>query len=345
MLLYMVPSNNVPAYDDYNHHYGLPTFPTPSAPWDDASSAPLPPPQGSEPAFLPNYGVPTQPNPSAAVNNVASAPSPEPEAEAEALGSRKRAGSDSVVPDAPVKRGRGQNIPPAAIDVLDSEDEMNAAADGKTRHWAPDERSEAYQFILGIDENERLCGATQPLHRHVEPGRSDKPRPLSLVQGRNNFEVSELVFNGERTPSSVKSMFARSVETFGWIRIRYQKVARKTARNSASALSDCEEDASDDDSDRKDRKDSKPAAQVPNTPASTVGASLGNIGDFMKVKLEAEEKKADVLEAKLKLEREKFENDKIRGKVDMANHVLNSTGASEQVKDAANAFLLQLFST
>jgi hypothetical protein len=104
----------------------------------------------------------------------------------------------------------------------------------------------------------------------------------------------------------------------------------------------------------------KPALRILKTPAATVSEpkytpssmfrkqvnnSFGNLGELMKMKLAAEEKKASAYDAKLTLEREKVEMDKTKRKVDMAHKILSTLGASDQVKDAANTFLLTLFAS
>ncbi|KAJ7746035.1 hypothetical protein B0H16DRAFT_967733 [Mycena metata] len=129
------------------------------------------------------------------------------------------------------------------------------------------------------------------------------------------------------------------------------KVARKVVRSSAAALSDLE---NDDDSDKEVDpmlRKRKPAAAVvtepKHTPASAfrkqVGNSFSGLGDFMKIKAAAEEKKAAVLDARLAFDREKLDMEKTRGKVDIAEKILSMPGASDQARDAANAFLLTLF--
>ncbi|KAJ7202482.1 hypothetical protein C8J57DRAFT_1543236 [Mycena rebaudengoi] len=100
------------------------------------------------------------------------------------------------------------------------------------------------------------------------------------------------------------------------------------------------------------------APVVPKTPAATVSEpkhtpssnfrkqtnhSFGNIGEFMKMKMLSEEKKTHALDEKLKLEREKSELDKAKAKVDMARNVFAMPGASDEVKEAANAYLLSVF--
>ena len=147
------------------------------------------------------------------------------------------------------------------------------------------------------------------------------------------------------------------------------KVVREVIRNSASAISDLEDGFGDSDHD-SDRnidpellKQSRAAAAaprtVPKTPAATVSeakhtplsnfrkqtnSSFGNIGEFMKMKMVSEDKKIIALDAKLQLEREKLELEKAKGKVDIARDVLAMAGASEQAKEAANAYLISLFS-
>jgi hypothetical protein len=64
----------------------------------------------------------------------------------------------------------------------------------------------------------------------------------------------------------------------------------------------------------------------------------------MKVKMVAEEKKTTMLDAKLALDRERLEMDKAKGKIDMAERVLAMPGASTEVKERVNAYLLDYFS-
>ncbi|KAJ7027504.1 hypothetical protein C8F04DRAFT_89707 [Mycena alexandri] len=134
------------------------------------------------------------------------------------------------------------------------------------------------------------------------------------------------------------------------------KVMRKVVRSSAAAISDLDDDG---DSDKEAEGNIHPSLQKTkhsaaaivtepkHTPASAfrkqVGQSFSGLGDFMKIKAAAEEKKAAVLDARLAFDREKLELEKARGKVDMAQKVLAMAGASDQVRDAANAFLLTLF--
>ena len=83
---------------------------------------------------------------------------------------------------------------------------------------------------------------------------------------------------------------------------------------------------------------------------SQATSSFGNIGEYVKIKMISEEAKAKAFEAKLvmdqaklKLEQEKMKADLDKGKVDMAQKVLEMDGASKEVKEAANQFLLSLF--
>ncbi|KAJ7258140.1 hypothetical protein C8J57DRAFT_1516025 [Mycena rebaudengoi] len=145
------------------------------------------------------------------------------------------------------------------------------------------------------------------------------------------------------------------------------KVSREVIYNSASALSDREDNGDGNDSDIDGKLDpvllaeSRAAASapvVPKTPAAMVSEpkhtpssnfrkqanhSFGNIGEFMKMKMLSEEKKTHALDEKLKLEHEKLELDKAKAKVDMARNVFAMPGASDEVKEAANAYLLSVF--
>lgn len=142
------------------------------------------------------------------------------------------------------------------------------------------------------------------------------------------------------------------------------KVSRPVVRNSASALSDIEDnDDQTNDIDpvllAEDHNTPKTPAPAKNpepkfTPASKFRAqaanSFGNISELVKIKMASEEKKAMAMEeklnldkAKLELEKKRVELDTQRGKVDMARTVLEMDGAAPEVKNAANAFLLALF--
>ncbi|KAJ7108080.1 hypothetical protein C8R43DRAFT_1140110 [Mycena crocata] len=129
------------------------------------------------------------------------------------------------------------------------------------------------------------------------------------------------------------------------------KISREVVRNSASALSDAEVNLDDDGADSDANINPVLLAQsrtttshpAPPKPLPQLN-SFGAIGDFMKMKMVSEEKRTHALDAKLQLEREKLELDKAKAKVDMARNVFQMEGASNQVKDAANAYLLSIFS-
>lgn len=147
-------------------------------------------------------------------------------------------------------------------------------------------------------------------------------------------------------------------------------------RNSASALSDLEEGindghTSDDTLDPSLRGEGDVSIAPPKAtvstrnPASVVSEpkhvpsskfrmqannTFGNMSEYMKIKMESEEKKVKAMEvrldldqAKLALEKQKVEADLQRTKIEMARQVFAMEGASEQVKDAANTYLLSLF--
>lgn len=136
------------------------------------------------------------------------------------------------------------------------------------------------------------------------------------------------------------------------------KVTRPVVRSSAAPLSDVEDFAEDldDTIDPTLKADSK---AVLKTPAATVSEpkhvapatkfrtqatqAFGNIGDYLQVKMAADEKKAKALEAKLELDEKRFELDRQKAKVEMARSVFQMDGVSADVKDAANSFLLDFF--
>ncbi|KAJ6560576.1 hypothetical protein DFH09DRAFT_1483219 [Mycena vulgaris] len=155
------------------------------------------------------------------------------------------------------------------------------------------------------------------------------------------------------------------------------KVTREVVRNSASALYDLEDDSLLRDSDdnieplllaesRAAQTSAAPKTPAPrknaaaivsepkHTPAShfctQATSSLANLGEFMKIKMVSEEKKTKAFEAKLELdhaklqlEREKAKVDAEKAKVEMARNVFSMDGASDEVKAAANKYLLSLF--
>ncbi|KAJ7768620.1 hypothetical protein DFH07DRAFT_807425 [Mycena maculata] len=133
------------------------------------------------------------------------------------------------------------------------------------------------------------------------------------------------------------------------------KVIRPVVRGSAAALSDVEDfdDMSDDGIDPalKEMVSKGPAATVSEpkhvAPASKFRAqaaqSFGNIGEYLKVKVVADEKKAKALEAKLELDEKRFELERQRAKVTLAKDVCEANGMSEEVKNAANSYLLAFF--
>ncbi|KAJ7229783.1 hypothetical protein GGX14DRAFT_383747 [Mycena pura] len=153
------------------------------------------------------------------------------------------------------------------------------------------------------------------------------------------------------------------------------KVTRETVRNSASALSDQEDnDTVNQDSDNNidphlleesraaqttgalnTPAPCKPASATVSEPKHTPASrfrthSFGNMGDFIKLKMESEEKKTKAYEAKLELDQAKFQLERERAaldekkaKADMARMVMSTDGMTDEVKAAANNFLLNLF--
>ncbi|KAF7358088.1 Histone acetyltransferase [Mycena venus] len=302
------------------------------------------------------------------------------------------------------KRKKDQeNIPPS-IEVLDSDDEIEKMASGKTRHWQANKKTRLFTFILGPDEEGQRCfiqHKTNPSHVYKR--------------------ASENEFKGDRSPQLVKSVFERALKTYAYMRafdgftgngggdadsddptailkhklnaarnagiplgalkastieewesegwrelfdLRFgtaAKVSREVVRHSAKPISDAEDEDSGDNSDAIIHPElCKPAPCVPKAPAATVlepkhtpsstfrkqvNNSFSNLGELMKMKMAVEEKKASAYDAKLTLEHEKFEMDKMKEKVDMAYKILSMPGASDQVKDAANAFLFSLFAS
>ncbi|KAJ7328892.1 hypothetical protein DFH08DRAFT_815643 [Mycena albidolilacea] len=289
------------------------------------------------------------------------------------------------------KKANQENIPPP-IEPGESDDEIERAADGKVRYWMRTEKTRVFDFILAATEK-----GEQRFIQH-------KTNPMHVYK-----RASEEEFNGDRSPESVKSMFERSLKTFGWIRafedftgngggdadstdptailkgklnaarkggrpiggltpstildwekngwydlFNYRfgtsaKVSRVVVRNSAAAISHVDSDSGNEsdgniDPNLRERVHRAPRAaaatvsEPKHTPSSTfrkrVTNSFGNLGELMKMKMAAEEKKASVADARLIIEREKLEMDKTRGKVEMAQTVLSTAWASDQQRAA-----------
>ncbi|KAJ7038657.1 hypothetical protein C8F04DRAFT_1231840 [Mycena alexandri] len=203
-------------------------------------------------------------------------------------------------------------------------------------------------------------------------GDPDSEDPTAVLAYRLKGARSASVAVGSLKPETITLW-----EDQGWLDLfnaRYSKnpkVARAVVRNSAAAISDIEDDDvailsqnSDDNINPLLRGEPKTPAPRKNataivserkhTPASQLRtqatSSFGNIGEFMKIKMASEEKKSKAIDARLELDRLKLEleqarvkTEEDRSRADMARTVLSAPGVSDEVKNAANAFLLNLF--
>ncbi|KAJ6611680.1 hypothetical protein B0H10DRAFT_2285043, partial [Mycena sp. CBHHK59/15] len=306
-------------------------------------------------------------------------------------GSTKRSASaapakakTTAKPKAP-KKADQENIPPP-IELADSDDEIERSADGKVRYWKPSEKTHVFTFILGLDtEGERRFNQhkTNPgrvykrsMFEHAlkafgwmrafdgftgnGSGDADSDDPTAILKSKLSAARKAGLPIGGLSPAKILEW-----EKNGWSDLfnnRFgtsAKVSRAAVRNSASPISDHDNDSGDDSDIYIHPELRKPAPRVQQTPAATVSEpkhtpssnfrkqvthSFGNLGEIMKMKMVSEEKKASVLESRLNLDREKLEMDKTKGKVEMAHTVLSTPGASDEVKEAANAWLLTVFS-
>ncbi|KAJ7866145.1 hypothetical protein B0H13DRAFT_2561643 [Mycena leptocephala] len=92
-----------------------------------------------------------------------------------------------------------ENIPPPEmIELSDSDNEIEKTDTGKIRHWQPDERTTFYRFLLAFDPvgDKRLCSTST----------------------KSFAKASEILFSGERSAASIKSMWLCSLNAFQWIR-------------------------------------------------------------------------------------------------------------------------------
>ncbi|KAJ7123904.1 hypothetical protein C8R46DRAFT_1237967 [Mycena filopes] len=196
-------------------------------------------------------------------------------------------------------------------------------------------------------------------------GDADNDDPEAILRKKLSAAWQAGLSLGSLKPATITEW-----ETNGWFDLfnnrlgTSAKVTREVVRSSASVISDLDDNLdndikSDSDDDINIHSDLRKAPTAPKTPSATVSepkhtpsstfrkqatSSLGSIGEFMKMKMVAEEKKTGVLEAKLELEREKLELEKSQKKLEMAQSVLAMPGASAEVKEAANTFMLKLFS-
>jgi hypothetical protein len=145
---------------------------------------------------------------------------------------RKCASSDADETSPPAKRGRGrprktantdvpakpkaktktkaakkdksneENLPPA-IDIVDSDDELEKNEEGKPRYWTAEEKARVFEFFLGPDAD-----AERHFNQHkVNPGHVYKRVShfcCTLTYGPTPFKASEL-FDGARSADSIKS--------------------------------------------------------------------------------------------------------------------------------------------
>ncbi|KAJ6612778.1 hypothetical protein B0H10DRAFT_2278296 [Mycena sp. CBHHK59/15] len=248
----------------------------------------------------------------------------------------------------------------------------------------PSEKTRVFTFILGLDtegkhrfnqhktnpgrvykqaseikfEGDRSPDSTKSMFERNGGGDADSDDPTAILKSKLSAARKAGLPIGGLSPAKILEW-----EKNGWSDLfnncfgTSAKVSQAAVRNSATPISDND---SGDDSDIYIHPElRKPAPRVQQTPAATVSEpkhtpslnfrkqvthSFGNLGEIMKMKMVSEEKKVSVLESRLNLDREKLEMDKTKGKVEMAHKVLSTPGASDEVKEAANAWLLTVFS-
>lgn len=111
-----------------------------------------------------------------------------------------------------------ENIPPLEmIKLSDSDNEIEKTDTGKIWHWQPDERTTFYQFLLAFDP----VGDKRFVQHQVDPGRVYRRVCLihSFSGSTKSFAMaSEILFSGECSAASIKSMWLHSLNVFQWIR-------------------------------------------------------------------------------------------------------------------------------
>ncbi|KAJ7152199.1 hypothetical protein C8R43DRAFT_886355, partial [Mycena crocata] len=189
-------------------------------------------------------------------------------------------------------------------------------------------------------------------------GDGDSDDVTAVLKGKLTGARAAGIAVGSLTPATIKEW-----DDNGWRDLFEErlgnsaKVTRPVVRNSAAPLSDV-----DDLGNESDDVEIDPVlkSQTKKTAAATVtepkhasaskfraqaSHSLGNIGELVKVKMAADEKRAKALDAKLELDERRFRLESTRTKVDLARTVFSTDGVSAEVKNAANSFLLDYFTS
>ncbi|KAJ7854870.1 hypothetical protein B0H13DRAFT_2358219 [Mycena leptocephala] len=282
-------------------------------------------------------------------------------------------------PKATKRKSVKENIPPPeTVELSDSDNEIEKTDNGKTRHWQPGERSTFYQFLLAFD----AVGDKRFEQHQTDPDRVYKRASEILFSGWiRAFESFTGNGGGDPDSDDPEAILKKKLaavhksglplgslkpstitewEDNGWWDLfndrlgTSAKVAREVVRNSAASISDIDDNFDEEEGEsegnihpllREESRATKKAAahapSVPKTPAAIVSEPKHAPSSAFR-KQNRQFKKATVLDAKLSLERERLELDKMKGKVEMARSVFAMDGTTE-VKDAANAFLLGLF--
>ncbi|KAJ7513154.1 hypothetical protein B0H11DRAFT_2213683 [Mycena galericulata] len=265
------------------------------------------------------------------------------------------------------------NITPQTIDVTsDSEDETTS------KRWPVADRDKFFRFLLDLNEegDKRFeQHKTNPGHVYKVTfewmvafdaftgnggGDPDSDDPTAVLKVKLTAARAAGLAIGSLTPATIIEWDKNGWRTLFDDRLgNSAKVTRPVVRSSVAPLSDVEDFADDSDIDPELKDTTNSMTPTPKTPAATVSEpkyvtpaskfraqaaqSLGNIGEYLKAKMAADEKKTHAFEAKLELDEKRFELDRQKAKVEMARTVCAMDVVSADVKDAANSFLRDYF--
>ncbi|KAJ7149325.1 hypothetical protein C8R43DRAFT_1128679 [Mycena crocata] len=314
-----------------NHFYGAPMLPPPPAPYGPPQPAPALTPSAP---LSPVRSLPSTPTPA---RRRVGRPRKVQQAPAAAAAQKPKNKKKS----APKKKTKSvetssdllkENDDPSLPTVIEIDDPSDSETEGKAkyRHWTDEEKTRFFQFVLAFDE----AGEHRFTQLQKNPNRVFK-------------RAAETLFPETRSAKSIGNLWSRSLETFGWMRLdgarkagllvgslkpstitvwenqgwwdlfnnrlgTSAKVTREVVRNSATPLSDLEDNDdlaatqnSDDQIDPTLRHAAAPqtpgasknpatvVSEPKHTPASAfrtqANSSLGNMGEFLKMKMVSEE--------------------------------------------------------
>ncbi|KAJ7348814.1 hypothetical protein DFH08DRAFT_959022 [Mycena albidolilacea] len=292
--------------------------------------------------------------------------------------------------------GNEENVPPprldtSPIDIIDSNSKIDDDTGGR-KHWTDPEKTDFFKFVLGPDaagDHRFEQHKKNPVHvykRASEKVLNNKRSHKAIARLRKRSietyayikAFESFTRNGGGDPDCdnpegiLKTSCYYDWEANGWLKLfsdrlgASAKVSLEVVCNSATALSDLEDNDNLDATIKAVHPTNAPqtpgpsknavavVAEPKHTPASKfhlqANTSSGNMGEFMKLQMASEEKKSQVSDRKLELEHVRFELEKRKAdteeqkaRLEMAQAVFAIEGADAETKDAANTYVCSLF--